>query len=138
MAGSIKLFQFVQKYNQIIGIYSSQSTTMQGSINSTQAFFWISCAQIWFTIAAFLVFEANSMFDYGFEFFAFISIINGIAIYSIFIWQSQNTLKFIENCERFIEKRKYCFEQKFCEFIAIWLNLSGIFYRNSHSYNKIL
>lgn len=33
--------------------------------------------------------------------------INVIVIYLTFIRQSENTLKYIENCEQFIEKSKY-------------------------------
>lgn len=47
------------------------------------------------------------MFDYGFTFYAFSCMINVIVIYLTFIRQSENTLKYIENCEQFIEKSKY-------------------------------
>lgn len=107
MVGSIKLFQFIQKFHQTIGIYpSSQPNRKQHSINLTNTIFLICSVQNMFATAAFLVFEANSMFDYGFPIFSIIGIINGVVIYLTFIWQSKNTLKFIEFSERFIEKRK--------------------------------
>lgn len=55
---------------------------------------------------AFLMFEANSMFDYGYTFFVLVTIITAIGVYLIFIWQSENELGFIENCEEFVEKSK--------------------------------
>lgn len=119
MVGTIKLFQFIQKFHKIIGIYPSQAKRKQCPINLTQTIFLICSAQIMFTSAAFSVFEAKSMIDYGFGFYMLISIINIIVIYLVFIWQSQNTLKFIETCEEFIEKSKYCFETIYdsqCEF----------------------
>lgn len=103
MAGSIKLFQFVQKFHRFIGIYPREPN-QKHSTNWTQATCLISYAQYLCTTSAFLLFEANSLFDFGFVFFTLAAVVNCIAIYLIFIWQSQNTYEFIENCERFIEK----------------------------------
>lgn len=110
MAGSFKLFQFVQQWHQAIGIYPSQSNQWPSQINSTNVIFLFCCAQFAFTTIVFLFVEATSMFEYGLAFFGLIGIINGIVIYLIFIWQSQNTLDFIKNCNRFIEKRMFCSE----------------------------
>lgn len=50
-----------------------------------------------------------------------------ISVYSIFIWQSGNTLKYIENCEGFVEKRMCYFLmlQIFwtLKTLEIWLSL---------------
>lgn len=106
MAGSIKLFQFIQKCHQTIGICPTQPDHKQCSTYPTQAIFLI-CSTLWMLImAAFLVFKAKSMFDYGFGFFVLIATINCIVVYLIFIWQSVNTVKFIANCEAFIEQSK--------------------------------
>lgn len=107
MAGSVKYFQFVQKFHQIIGVYPSQSNQKHCSINWIQVIFLINSALFLFTTAAFILIEAKSMFDYGFTFYAFSCMINVIVIYLTFIRQSENTLKYIENCEQFIEKSKY-------------------------------
>lgn len=61
-----------------------------------------------FTNAAFLAFEAESMFSYGLAFYVLIAMINGIVIYLSFIFQIENTLKYIGTCEEFIAKSK-CF-----------------------------
>ena len=120
MAGSIKLFQFVQKCHQTLGILPRQPNPKQKQLSShsIQAIFLTCLAQYIFTTAAFLLFKAKSMFDYGFSFFILIGLANCIAIYLIFIWQSENTLKFIENCEGFIEKSKFCWYEIF----RFWVN----------------
>lgn len=100
----VKLFQFAQQCQEIFGIYSSQLSQRYFSTSSTRAIIKFFCAQLFFTTAAFFVFEAKSMFDYGFSFSMAIAAANGFAVYIIFIWQSENTLKFIGNCEGFIEK----------------------------------
>lgn len=67
----------------------------------------MSLGQFLSATAAFLVFDAKSMFNYGFVFFALVTITNSIVVYSIVVWKSQNTLKFIKNCEGFIKNSKY-------------------------------
>lgn len=105
---SIQLFKFFQNFHQAIGIGSSQFK--ENSSNSSRLrtkFFLIICAQFVFTSIGFLPFEAKSMLDYGFGFFVLTTIISATIIYLLFIWQSHDTLKFIENCEGFIERGKY-------------------------------
>lgn len=107
MSGSIQLFQFVRKFHQTIGIRLSQSNQnqKQSSIISARAIiFFICTAQLILTTVAYLVFEAKSMLEFGFTFYMVITEVNCVVIYAIFIWQSKNTSKFIENCEVFIEK----------------------------------
>lgn len=107
MAGSLKFLQFFQKCHKIIGICPSQSNQEQRSTNDLIKFiFLFSIAQFMFTMAAFLVFEAKSIFDYGFAMWALLSTINSTVIYLIFSMQLKNTLNFIEKCEEFIEKSK--------------------------------
>lgn len=52
----------------------------------------------------YVVFETNSMFDFGMGFFIMIDNLNGFAVYLLFGWQLENMSEFIENCEKFIEK----------------------------------
>lgn len=100
----VKLFQFAQQCHQIIGIHPYLPNQKYLSANSTRAIILTASTQLFFTTAAFILFEAESMFDYGFSFSMAIAGANGIAVYIIFIRQSENTLKFIGNCEGFIEK----------------------------------
>lgn len=66
--------------------------------------FLICTAQLILTTTAFLVFEAKSMLEFGFTFYMLITEINCVVIYTIFVWQSKNTSKLIENCEVLVEK----------------------------------
>lgn len=102
--GSIKLFHFVQEFQKTAGIHSFRPN----HFNSTQMILLSFCAQFIFTTAAFLVLKAETMFELGFALFVFFSMSNTAIIYLIFIWQSEKTLKFIENCEGFIQKSEYC------------------------------
>lgn len=106
MGSSIKLFQFVQRCNQTMGICLSQAHQKSRSTILTKTVSLICSAQIIFTTAAFLVFRANALFDYGFAFYMLITETNSFVIYIIFIWQRKNTSKFIEDCEGFIAKSK--------------------------------
>lgn len=102
MAGSVGFSQHFQKVHKFIGIFQKESK----SIDTKSIICGMCSVQFLLTTLAFIVFEANSMFDYGFGFFVLILIIEAVVIYLLFIWQSANTLHFIDNCEKFIEKSK--------------------------------
>lgn len=104
MAGAIKLFLFHQKFNQMAGIFLTKSD--QKSANAIRNIFVICPALNALAVAIFMVYEANSIFDYGYSFFMFISLTQCIILYLTFVWQSENILEFIQSCERFIEKSK--------------------------------
>lgn len=106
MDSPLKLFQVVKTILRIIGIYSSEPNPKQCSVNARNTIFLICNAQITFTTFAFLLFEADSLFDYGFGFFASISLINCTVIYLLFMGRYENTMNFIETCEKFVEKSK--------------------------------
>lgn len=112
MAGSMRFLQTFQTIHKFIGISPKRSF-----IDRRNIIFGISNAQFALTSLAFFVLEANSMFDYGFAFFVLIFIINPVVIYFLFVWQSSNTFKFIENCEEFIEKSTY--EKKYCTGVCL-------------------
>lgn len=110
MVGSkIKFFHFFQKCHRILGIDPCQfnQKKRQRSTNSRKTIFLISYSQLIIGMMTYICFETKSLFDYGFVCFIVISIFASTAIYLIFIWQSQNTGKFIKNCEIFIEKSEY-------------------------------
>lgn len=102
MVSSIKLFQFIQKYNRTLGINSPKSnkTCLKNLI-------FVFCeVQFGAALIAFMSIEANSMLEYGITCFPFSCAMVGVIVYLISIWQIKNCSKLIENCERFIEKRK--------------------------------
>lgn len=106
MASSIKLFQSFLEIHKFIGIHSSQPNQKQWSFNSRNEIFLIISAEFAFSTAAFCVFDATSMFDYGFASYIIITIVTSIIIYLLFVWEFDETLDFVENGERFIEKSK--------------------------------
>lgn len=106
MAGSIKLFQFFQKFQQTMGICPSQPNQNEYFITARKMCVFFCNTQITLTMIAFLVFETVSMFEFGFTFFLTNGMINSIVVYIISAWQVENTLKFIESCEGFIAKSK--------------------------------
>lgn len=105
--GAIKLFKFTQKAYQGIGIYPPESNQSRSRINAKNYFFLVCQAQYFITTAAYLLFEANSMIEYGMTFFTCTTVITVIALYTILLGRMQNILNYIENCDRFIEKSEY-------------------------------
>lgn len=111
MAGSqgIKLFKYTQKiyyYIGVIGIDPTESNQMDHSAILTIARKWLfifSLAQFAFTTTAYFLFEASSMIEYGLSFYSSLS----MNTFSYF-WRMKNFSNYVQNCERFIEKREYC------------------------------
>lgn len=104
--GEMKLFKFVQNTCQSIGILSFELNPNRSPINWKHDFFHFCEVQFFVSSAAFLLFEANSMIDYGMASFNCLTILLCIILYLILFWQMNNILNFIDNCERFIGKRK--------------------------------
>lgn len=113
MAGPVKSFQFFQKIHQIIAICPTHPNRDQLSISSKRAIFVIALAQVIVPVVIYL-YEAESTYDYGFGFFVLICLITCIAVYLLFIWQLENTVKFIETCEHFIAKSECQLIQSKC------------------------
>lgn len=106
MAGSIKFFQFVQKCHEIVGMHPSQSNQNQWSNNlRTAIFIGFAVEGITITVGC-ILFEAESLFDYGFAFFILNCLVDNAINFLSLIWQAESTFKFIKHCEGFIEKRK--------------------------------
>lgn len=103
---SIKLFLFYQKFNPAIGIYPPESNQNgRCPFNWKNWCFLICLAQFFISIGAFILFQVKSMLDFGPAFYIFDADVGGTVFYLIPIWQMGNTVKFIENCERFIDSR---------------------------------
>lgn len=103
---SIKLFQFFQRYCEAIGMEVPQSNENRFKLNAMSLFFIFSLIEYWIASAAFMLFDANSMSEYGMTFV--ILCCDGIVIivYSVMIWQLKDISNYIEFCERFIEMSK--------------------------------
>ena len=89
-----------------MGIYSSQLIQNHSLLNKKQLNF-ISHAQYFVTTVAFFSFDAKILLEYAIAFFTFSITAAAMCFFSIKVWQIENILKFIENCEGFIEKSKH-------------------------------
>lgn len=106
MAGSTKLFQHLQKhYYHPMGIHMPQSNQrcVPNWRNLSTAFF---LAQLFIGAFLFLLFEANSTFEYGTNFYTSISESCCLLYFYIQYCQMPNISKLIESCETFIESSK--------------------------------
>lgn len=104
--GSFQLFQFTQKYCQAIGIHVPKSNDNRSRFNSKNLVFVLCLAQYGMASVTSLVYNAKSMGEYGIVFLILIDIIDSAAAYFIIVWKLEDMLKFIGNCEGFVEKRK--------------------------------
>lgn len=109
MAGrkSIKLFQFHQKVCQTIGIYTTGLNEKRYQLISIRLICVISLIQLAMATAAFLSYDAKSMGEFGIGFYALITTIHGMIAYMIVISKMDDVLKYVKNCEEFIEKSKW-------------------------------
>lgn len=105
MAGrSINLFQFNQKFCEIIGVKLPEANPNGHIFNLINLGVVISLTVFIMPTAAYLLYDANSMAEYGIVFYILICGIEGMVVYFITIWEIDEILEFIENCEEFIEK----------------------------------
>lgn len=105
--GTIELFSFIQKVYQDIGIFPPKSNQSPKSHINLKNWFILFCLVQFFISTAAFLFHANSMIEYGMVFFACTTTVLSITVYLIIVWQMKNILKYIENCERFVEKSEY-------------------------------
>lgn len=108
MAGrnSIKLFEFSRNYCEAVGIKLSHSTENRHKLNLVNLIFVISLVVNWTTTLAYTLWDAEHMSEYGMGMVILSCDSTVIFVYLIIIWQSEDILKFIEMCERFIEQSK--------------------------------
>lgn len=105
MAGdSIKLFQFIQRYCQTIGVYPPRPNQNRYYMNSMNWFAFFCLDQFLISTAGFILFEANSMAEYTTTFFICLITV-GCNIFSLLAFrQAKNISNSIGNWEVFIEK----------------------------------
>lgn len=107
MAGAIKLFQFLRKCYQIIGIYPPETNQKNYPFNSKNIIFMIFFVQVLFSCSAFLLFNATSAYDYGLSFYMAATELLLLVYYPIIIFKMPDILTLIGNFEKFIEKSKW-------------------------------
>lgn len=106
MADSIKLFQLNRKSCELIGIYVPQTEKDRHKRNSINLTFVICLTQFAITLVAFLLYDANSMSDYGAACYTLFTVLGSTIAYLIFVWKMNEILTFVANCELFIGKSK--------------------------------
>lgn len=107
MAGAnvaIKLFGFIKKTYENIGIFRPQLSQNNKLINFKTGLILVGEAQFFTSAVAYLLFEANSIVEYGMVFFTCTSTCLSITKYLLLSWQMTNIFNYIGNCEQFIEK----------------------------------
>lgn len=112
MAGrSIALFRFLRKFYRAVGIHPSQSDQNYCSFNRKNVVFCLCLVPSTIATAAFFLFKAESISDFELSLFFLPCCLLCLALYLILIWQIGKILKFIEDCEEFIE-RSMCWAPK--------------------------
>lgn len=109
MAGrSIKLFQYIQKHYRAIGIHPNESNQIKRHFfNKKNWILVIGLVQLIVPTLAFLLFDVESMLDFGLSVYFLLGFSFCLIYYIICIWQVENISRFIENCEIFIEQSKF-------------------------------
>lgn len=101
----MKLFQSLQKFYRITGIYPS-SSNRNHSVNWKILLILLSLIQFAVLTGVFFITEANSIDEYGTSFYGSISALLGVVDFLINIWKMANILRLIGKFEEFINKRK--------------------------------
>lgn len=98
----IKLFQFNQKFCQLIGIEIQNGFTL----NSKNVIIITCLVQLAMASTAFWLQDSTSMEEYGISFITLICVGKCLVDYFILIWKMGDISKFVENCEGLIATSK--------------------------------
>lgn len=101
------LFQLVRKYFKRMGIYLQRPNQRNSSINCITFIYFTAFAQAIISSAAFILFEAETVVEYGFTFYVLTIACVASAAISIVHWNVGNIIAFVESFEAFIEKSKF-------------------------------
>lgn len=103
MAGRIHLFRSAQKYQRMMGIYSTELNEC-APFSCRNLFFLMSFAHFCIPSFAFFVFEANSFKDYANSFYSFITSLAACTFYTVQMLQITNFDLLTKKFEEFIER----------------------------------
>lgn len=107
MAGSIRLFQFVQNYCQTMGIiHSVQSQPIHLPFNWRKLYFSISMLLMFIATFDFFLLGADSVGDYSTSFYNAISQLYSIVDFIINCWHNKHILMLIVMFEKHMETSK--------------------------------
>ena len=88
-----------------MSIYCDQTNKIR-PFNSTTFIFLLSNTLLFLSTFAYLLFDAETLQEYGFSICGALTALNILMIFLIKIWRMPNILHLIEMCEAFIEKSK--------------------------------
>lgn len=118
---AMELFQKIRESWQIMGINRPIGAAQTHSFNLKNLFFLISLIVLCISTTAFLLFRANTLFEYGSCMYAMLSSLCTFCDILIGIWQIPITFKMIKTCKRFIQISMHrhlreCLLSKFCTY----------------------
>lgn len=101
----------------MMGIYLPESSNQRCSANRKNSFFLFCYIQLLISSVLFLLFDAETMLEFGASFYALLAESFCIWYFLIKMWQMPRILKLIEGFEVFIEKSKciYLINDIFCD-----------------------
>lgn len=99
MTGSIKLFEFVQKCYQFMGIHSFRINLL----NPKNLLFLVFPSTEMISMIAYILYKADSAKEYNSAFYLFNTNFGFTIYYLIIIWKMPNILQLIEQFQEFIE-----------------------------------
>lgn len=137
MAGSIKLFQFIQSLFQTMGIYSPQPDQHRFTFNSRNIFFLLGIAS--FSIGHCGYFLTETTFE---SFYRSTTQVNALIDVILNIWRMPIILHLIDICEKFINRSKYqinAVQFIFATNFLVCVSFSGLQYQSTSaiSYNSM-
>lgn len=103
MATSTHLFQSIQKYYQLLGIYPTLLNN-KCSPNARNLMVLFCYVQYGISALAFFVMEAESVLEYGISFYTYISMLYCVYYFLILYKQMPKILQLIEQFEQFMDK----------------------------------
>lgn len=119
----IKLFESLLSYFHILGTFSPDSSKNR-RLNQRNVFVLFIYIQLIVSAFAFTLFKAESLIEYGLNFYGYVtqSLCTFIVLFQIY--RMLDILKFIENCELLIERSKFVKQLKFDIFSIMNYNFS--------------
>lgn len=107
MARKIKLFRYVKKLYEMLGIYplpAKHNHQHQNPFNVKNIFSSIAMTLLFVCSFAYFLFQANSMTELGGCFYCAISILEALLYFIVTFCKIRSILKFMKKLEDFIEK----------------------------------
>lgn len=121
MVGAVKLFQATQKFMRMLGIYPPEPHQSHSfNFKNLSIIFCSICS--FFGVFVFFVFQAQTAMEFSVSFYASITILIIIAVFTINIWKAPTIFKLIELVEKFSEKRKLIWFKSAVSHFQSWIH----------------